>query len=159
MVNYVTGLREKSSSLKTKNRMIIYIVISEFEIRQTVINVSENFEQSWQNDSHYGILTRNSFVSNSFLIFLHSTLQPLLCKSRPVNFETNLIYGEQKGRSAFTINLAPSSDSFVPRFRTENKRPTVSYVRTNRAKLSNFRHWFHGWLIRFHVCKSPGYSP
>ena len=78
------------------------------------------FRQSWQNDSHYVVLTRNSFVSNSFLIFLHSTLQPLLCKSRPVNFETNLIYGEQKGRSAFTINLAPSSDSFVPRFRTEN---------------------------------------
>lgn len=95
----------------------------------------EKFGQSWQNDSHYVVLTRNSFVSNSFLIFLHSTLQPLLCKSRPVNFETNLIYGEQKGRSAFTINLAPSSDSFVPRFRTENNRPpTLSYVRTNRAK-------------------------
>ena len=46
MVNYIMGLREKSFSLKAKNRMNIYMPISEFEIRQTVTNVSENFEQS-----------------------------------------------------------------------------------------------------------------
>ena len=97
---------------------------------------------------HYSIFTRSSFVSNSFLIFLRSSLQPLFCKSRPVNFETNLIYGEQKGRSAFTINLAPSSDSFCPGTPKRKEAPlplspppSVCYVRTDRAKLSTLIPW------------------